>query len=799
MKVSLNWLKRYVDIKVPVEELCDRMTMSGFEVEDVEDLSATMENVKVGRIVKLEKHPDADKLQVCQIDVGEDELVQIITGAQNVFEGALVPCALHNSKLPNGMHIKKGKLRGLPSNGMLCSGEELCLKESDYPGAEVYGILILKEDYAPGTDMREVLHLNDVIIDFSILSNRPDCNSVIGVAREVAVVLGEKINLPEPSYKTCGGDIHEHIAISVEDYDLCPRYMGRVVKNLRIKPSPDWMKDCLRGAGMRPINNIVDITNFVMLETGHPMHAFNLNDIAGHQIIVRHAKDGEAMTTLDDKPHELNSEMLVIADSEKPSCLAGIMGGLESEITDDTTDLFLECAKFRRDNVRRTARTLGMRTESSARFEKGVDTIGVQYAMERALQLIDELDAGDIIEGVIDCNDGLPADRSLTVPAARINELLGVDVPYDKMVEILNALHIETTMKDGVLTCDIPYYRDDIESRADLAEEVMRIYGYEHIVGTPMKGDVIRGRKLPERIHGDVVKNLLIAHSMREITTYSFISGKAADQLGLAADDKRREDVVLLNPLGEEYSTMRTQLASSMMTVLATNMSRKNPGGRFFELSKIFKPKALPVTEQPDEIPALCLGIYGDEEDFFTLKGIVEELLSRCGLEGEYTRSKEPYLHPGRQAQVMIPGCEEPVAVLGEVHPAAAARLDMNGRAYLAEINPLPLYAAMEEKRTTYQPLPKFPASTRDLSVIADKELPIADMEKAIRSAASSIVEKVELFDVYQGGQIPADKKSVSYSILLRASDRTLTDEECDEAMKKILASLEKIHVFLRQ
>ena len=799
MKVSLNWLKRYVEIKVPVEELCTRMTMSGFEVEEVIDLSATMENVKVGRILKIEKHPDADKLQVCQIDVGEEEPVQIITGAQNVFEGALVPCALHNSRLPNGTEIKKGKLRGLPSNGMLCSGEELCLKEADYPGAEVYGILILREEYAPGTDMREVLHLNDVIIDFSILSNRPDCNSVIGVAREVAVVLGEKINLPEPSYKTCGGDIHDHIAISVEDYDLCPRYMGRVVKNLRIKPSPDWMKDCIRAAGMRPINNIVDITNFVMLETGHPMHAFNLNDIAGHQIIVRRAKDGETMTTLDDKPHELNADMLVIADSEKPSCLAGIMGGLESEITPETTDLFLECAKFRRDNVRRTARTLGMRTESSARFEKGVDTIGVQYAMERALQLIDELDAGDIIEGVIDCNDGLPAERTLTVPAARINELLGVDVPYDKMVEILNALHIKTTMKDGVLTCGIPYYRDDIESRADLAEEVMRIYGYEHIVGTPMRGDVIRGRKLPERIYGDQIKNLLIAQGMREITTYSFISGKAADQLGLSADDKRREAVVLLNPLGEEYSTMRTQLASSMLTVLSTNMNRKNPGGRFFELAKIFKPKALPVTEQPDEIPALCLGIYGENEDFYTLKGVVDTLLARCGLEGEYLRSDEPYLHPGRQAKVMIPGCEEPVAVLGEVHPTAAENFGMSGRVLLAEIKPEPLFASLAGKRTLYRPLPKFPASSRDLSVIADRELPIAEMEKAIRAAASELVEKVELFDVYQGGQIPADKKSVAYSILLRAPDRTLTDAECDEVMKKILNSLAKIHVILRQ
>lgn len=797
MKVSLNWLKRYVDIDVPVEELCSRMTMSGFEVEGVEDLSATMENVKVGRIIKIEKHPDADKLRVCQLDVGGEEPVQIITGADNVFEGALVPCALHKSKLPNGTHITKGKLRGLPSNGMLCSGEELCLKEADYPGAEVYGILILKDDCVPGMDMRDVLHLNDVVIDFSILSNRPDCNSVIGVAREVAVVLGKELKLPVPSYRTSGGNIADEIAITVEDYDLCPRYMGRVVKNLRIGPSPDWMKDCLRAGGMRPINNIVDITNFVMLETGHPMHAFNLNDIRGRQIIVRRAKEGEQITTLDGKEHPLTPGMLVIADGEQPSCLAGIMGGLESEITEETTDLFLECAKFKRDNVRRTARALGMRTESSARFEKGVDTIGVEYAMERALQLIEELDAGDIVGGVIDRNDGLPTGRSLAVRPERISELLGVDVPHDEMVRILNALEIKTELRDGVLHCDIPYFRDDIEGRADLAEEVMRIYGYEHIVGTPMNGAVIRGRKLPERVCGDKVKELLTAQGMREISTYSFITGKAPDLLGLAADDPRRQAVVLLNPLGEENSAMRTQLAFSMLTVLSTNLSRKNPAGRFFELSKVFVPKSLPLTEQPDEVPALCLGLYGAEEDFYTLKGIVEAVLALCGAEAEFVRSDEPYLHPGRQAKALCGG--EAVVSFGEVHPAAAARFGISERVHLAEIKLAPLYALMQAQKTVYKPLPKFPASARDLAVIADSELPIAEMEKAIRAGASGIVEKIELFDVYQGGQIPAGKKSVAYSILLRAADRTLTDEECDEAMKNILSSLEKIHVFLRQ
>ena len=799
MKVSLNWLKRYVDIKVSAEELCDKMTMSGFEVEEMIDLSKTMDNVKVGRILKIEKHPDADKLQVCQVDVGGDAPIQIITGAQNVFEGALVPCALHDSHLPNGAHIKRGKLRGLPSDGMMCSGEELCLKESDYPGAEVYGILILQGDWTPGTDMREVLDLNDVIIDFSILSNRPDCNSVLGIAREVAVVLKEEFHMPVPSFRTAGGNIADCMSITVEDYDLCPRYIGRAVRNLRIKESPDWMKRCIKSAGMRPINNIVDITNFVMLETGQPMHAFDMRDIRGAQIIVRRAKDGETITTLDGKPHTLNSDMLVIADSEGPSCLAGIMGGLDSEIKPDTTDLFLECAKFRRDSVRRTARTLGMRTESSARYEKGVDIHNVSYAMERALQLIEELDAGDIMEGIIDRNQGLPAERILQVPAASINALLGVDVPVPAMVEILNALAIATTVEGDTLTCRIPSFRDDIEGRADLAEEVMRIYGYEHITATPIRGALTRGKKLPERIHTDTLKNLLAAQSMREITTYSFISPKALDALRLDKEDSRRRVVTLLNPLGEEYSVMRTQLVSSMLTVLALNDSRKIPAVRMFEVGKLFLPKALPVTEQPAEIPAVCLGLYGPDEDFFTLKGIVETVLKRFGVNGDFTPSAEPYLHPGRQAEVRLPGYDAPVVVLGEVHPLTAADFGIDIRAYVAELRLEPLFAALEKQQTIYQPLPKFPASTRDLSVLADVDMPIAQLEKTIRSAASNIVEKVQLFDVYQGSQIPEGKKSVSYSLVLRASDRTLTDEECDHAMAKILKALEKINAILRQ
>ena len=798
MKVSLNWLKRYVDIDVPAEVLCDKMTMSGFEVEEMQDLSKTMDRVVSGKVVKMEHHPDADKLWVCQVDVGESEPVQIITGAQNVTEGAYVPCALHDSHLPNGVHIKRGKLRGLPSNGMMCSGEELCLTEADYPGAEVHGILLLQGEPTPGTDMRELLGLNDVIIDFSILSNRPDCNSVLGIAREVAVVLGKEFHGPQPQYTTSGGDVHDSISIEVQDFDLCPRYIGRVVKNLRIGPSPEWMKECLRSAGVRSINNIVDITNFVMLETGQPMHAYDLRYVRGNQIIVRRAHEGETMKTLDGKEHTLTSEMLVIADAEEPSCLAGVMGSLHSEIEPDTKELLFETAKFKRDNIRRTARSLGMRTESSARFEKGTDVYGCAYAMDRALQLVQELDCGDIVDGVIDVNDGLPALRTIHTTVSAILALLGVEIPTETVVSILNSLNLRCALgADGdEISVDVPSYRDDVESRADLAEEVMRIYGYEHIISTPMNGAISRGTKLPERKAADTIKELLNGESMREIVTYSFISSHACDQLSLPADDPRRQQVEILNPLGEEYSVMRTQLVSSMASVLATNLSRKNPAGRFYEVSKLFIPKSLPLTEQPEEIPALSLGLYGPDEDFFSLKGVVEMLMERCKLNVQYRKGSEPYLHPGRQAEILLNG--KKIGVMGQLHPLTAEKFGIEGETYLAELLLQPLYDALESIRTVYQPLPRHPASVRDLSLLADVDTPAAVIEEAIRQGAGKTLESVHLFDLYQGPQVPTGKKSISYSLSLRAADRTLTVEECDHTMQKVLKELEKVGVALR-
>lgn len=796
MKISLKALKYYVDINVSVEELCDRMVMAGFEVESIEAEGENISNVVAARIVKLEPHTDSDHLQICQMDIGAKDLVQIVTGAQNIKEGDLVPAALHDSHLPNGMHIKAGKLRGVESNGMLCSGEELCLTESDYEGASVHGILILKGEWECGTDMRTVLGLDDYVIDFKITANRPDCNCFLGVAKEASVVLGTAYHPPVPEYKTVGGDIKDYIDVQVKNYDLCPRYIGRVVKNLRIKPSPAWMQKALIASGMRPINNIVDITNFVMLETGQPMHAFNYNDLADKKIIVRNAAEGESITTLDGKSYNLTPDMLVIADGEKPSCLAGIMGGQESEIQDDTRDLFLESAKFRRDNIRHTGRALGIRTESSGRYEKGIDIINVQFASERALQLIYELDAGDIIDGTIDCNEGLPEDRILTVTTNSILELLGVEIPEERIINILNSLGLETKLSDGTLTVRVPSIRDDIEGRADLAEEVMRIYGYDHIIGTPMRGNVMRGKKLPERIKTDKIKAALCSMGAYEIATYSFISSGALDTLNLAEDDERRNAVRLINPLGDEYSTMRTQLTTSMLTVLATNINRKIEAGRFFEQSKRFIPKSLPLTEQPEELPTLSIGIYGKDEDFFTLKGMIEGIMELVGAHTQYERSTEPYLHPGRQARVLANN--KPAAVFGEVHPAVATDYGIEQRVYVAEIK-LDVLLNINKRKTTYKPLPKFPAVERDFAMLCDAEIPVGELEKAIVSGGSRLLERVELFDVYQGSQIPEGKKSVAFSVWLRSNEGTLTDEQIESTNSRIIEKLEKLGAELRK
>ncbi len=796
MKVSLNQLKSYVEINVEPTELCDRMVMAGFEVEEIINTGETMENVVVGKILEITPHENSDHLVICQLDVGKDEPVQIVTGANNVFEGAFVPAALHCSKLPNGMTIKSGKLRGVVSNGMLCSGEELCVTEEMYEGASVNGILILKGEPTPGTDMREVLGLNDWIIDFKITANRPDCQSILGIAREISVVLGTKFTLPCTEYKTVSGDINEKISVEVKNYDLCPRYIGRYVKNIKLAPSPDWLKKALIASGMRPINNIVDITNFVMLETGQPLHAFDYRDINGQKIIVRTAADGEKITTLDGKEHTLNSSMLVIADEKEPSCMAGIMGGLNSEIKEDTTELFLESAKFRRDSVRRTARALGIRTESSARYERGTDIMNTKFASDRALSLISELGAGEIVEGIIDCNDGLPEERMLDTSVLKVCGLLGVSISGEKMCDILNSLHIPTTLEGDILHSKIPSFRDDIEFMADIAEEVMRIYGYDHIVGTPMNAKVLRGTVTKERAVEDKLKTALIANGMYEIATYSFISKNAIETLDLAEDDERNNIVYIKNPLGDEYSAMRTQLVTSMLTVLATNINRKIPSARFFEISKRFVPKALPLTEQPLELKTLCLGVFGEKEDFFTLKGLVEQVMSLCSLTPKYERADEGYLHPGRSAKATVNG--ETYAVFGEVHPKTAEKYGFDARVLVAEIY-LDKLIGTEKPLVIYEPLPKFPAVSRDLAMLCDRNMPIGELTEIIKKAAGKSLENIALFDIYEGAQIPEGKKSVAFNLTLRSKETTLTEEMVETVMNKVVSKLSAAGAELRR
>ena len=795
MKVSLNHIKRYVDINVSADELCEKMPLAGFEIESVTKQGEGIKRVVAAKILDIKPHENSDHLQICQMDVGENAPVQIVTGAQNISVGDYVPAALDDSYLPDGTHIVSGKLRGVESCGMLCSGGELGLTEADYEGAEVNGILILKGEPKPGTDIKEVLGLDDTVIDFSITSNRPDAGSFLGLAKEISVVLDTEFKAPQPAYKTVGGDIKDYIDVSVRNADLCPRYMGRVVKNLRIAPSPDWMQKAIIAAGMRPINNIVDITNFVMLETGQPMHAFNYNEIAGKKIIVRNAQEGEKIVTIDGSEFLLNPDMLVIADGERPSCLAGIMGGRESEIEADTTDLFLESAKFRRDNVRHTSHALGIHTESCARFEKGVDIKNVEYAMERALSLIYELDAGDIVDGTFDVRGELPEDRVIKTTVGKVLDLIGVDVPKDKIVSILNKLGLSTTLDGEDMTVRVPSIRDDVEGRADLAEEIMRIYGYSHIKGRPMRGEVTRGKKLPEREKADSIKELLCAAGIREIATYSFINPAAVDMLGLTSDDERRNMIKIINPLGDEYSALRTQLTSSMLTVISTNLSRKIEAARFFEISKRFYGE-LPLTKQPDEIPTMSIGVYGENEDFFTLKGIIEAVMKLCGAHTRYERSNEPYFHPGRQAAVYANNTL--AATFGEVHPAVREKFGIDARVYTAEIKLDVLYA-INKRKLIYKPLPKFPAVERDFALLADIDTPVGELEKAISAGAGRLLESIKLFDVYTGSQIPAGKKSVAFSVKLRSAQGTLGENETEEVCRKIVEKLEKTGAELRK
>ena len=792
MDLSLRWLADYVETGVTPKQFCDAMTMSGSKVECYNTEADYISNVVVGKILKIEKHPDADKLQICQIDIGREEPIQIVTAAQNVYEGMMVPAALDNSTLAGGIKIKKGKLRGVPSNGMMCSVAELGVTVHDFPYAIEDGIMDIQEDCKPGDDIRTALGLNDVCVEFEITSNRPDCLSVLGLAREAAATFGKELHMPEVKIENETGDINELLSVEVRNPTLCRRYVARMIKNIKIAPSPRWMRERLRASGVRPINNLVDITNYVMLEYGQPMHAFDYKYLAGNKIVVRNAEEGESIMTLDGVERKLSPEMLCICDAEKPSCVAGVMGGEYSGIQDDTNMVVFESASFLGSSVRTTAKKLGMRTESSGRFEKNLDSRMCMEAVNRACQLVEMLGAGEVIGGYIDIDNEGDEPYTIEFCPEWTNKFLGIDLPAEKMVEILEKIGYK--VENGVIT--VPSFRaGDTRHKADIAEEIARFYGYDVIPNTAVQGASQGALTLRQQFEKKLSR-LLMANGCYEVQTYSFISPKYYDKIGLPEDSDLRRSVVITNPLGEDTSVMRTTCLPSMLEVVARNYNNRNVSGRFFELGTIYLPKES-ADILPEERGVAVIGSYGEKEDFFAMKGIILEALDKLGVYGvEFTANKEnPSFHRGRCADISIG--EKKIGEIGEIAPAVLDNYGIGTRAYVATLDIADIFdARIVEKK--FRPTPKFPASTRDLAIICDDELPAASLEKAIRAGAGKLLEKVELFDVYKGSSIAEGKKSVAYTMTLRAADRTLTVEECDRAVNKVLKELANIGAELR-
>lgn len=791
MDLSIRWLKDYVDIgDISMRDFSEAMSMSGSKVEGWTTEFEDVKNVVVGKILSVEPHPDSDHLVICQLDVGQQEPVQIVTGASNVHVGDMVPAALHKSQLPNGVKITKGKLRGVMSNGMMCSIAELNLTKGDFPYAAENGIFLLQEDCQVGQDIASAIGCNDTCVEFEITPNRPDCLSVLGLAREAAVTFGKELKMHTPEVKGCGGDIHDYLSVEVRNPQLCPRYTARVVKNVKIGPSPRWMRERLRASGVRPIDNIVDITNYVMLEYGQPMHAFDIEYVKDHKIIVRNAVSGETIQTLDGVDRTLSEDMLVIADSEKASAVAGVMGGEYSGINENTHTVVFESACFKGSSVRITAKKLGMRTESSGRFEKGLDAQNCLPAVMCACELVELLGAGEVVDGVIDVDNTNYQPTRIHLDADWTNRFLGTDIPKEQMVKILTDLQFQLEGDEII----VPSFRSDVEHKADIAEEIARFYGYNNIPTTIAKGSPEGGYNEYQKFERVVNQNML-AQGMYEIMTYSFVSPKQYDKIRLPKDDPKRQSVVIRNPLGEDTSIMRTNAIPSMMDILSKNYNNRNGAVSLYEIGNEY----IPVEGEllPDEVPNLVLGMYGDDKDFFTLKGVVENLLDTLAIR-EYdvdAKSDDPTFHPGRCAVLSKDG--EEFGIIGEVHPLVCANYGINTRVYVGKLKLRKLFAMMDTQRS-YVPMPKFPASTRDLALLCDDALPVMTMEKAIKAAAGKILEKIELFDVYKGSQIAEGKKSVAFNISMRASDRTLTDEEVNGAMSKILKALEELGAQIR-
>lgn len=793
MNLSKKWLNDFVTIDASDKDFAEAITISGSKVESFEKEGEELKNIVVGRVDSLEKHPDSAHLWICSINIGKEENLQIVTGAQNLTVGDVVPVALDNSVVHGGKEIKKGKLRGVESCGMLCSLGELGLTAHDFPYAIEDGIFVLGDDCDKtlGMPIQDAIGLNDTVTEFEITSNRPDCLSIIGLAREAAATYKLPMKKHEPVVKTCGGDVNEMLSVRIDNPERCYRYCGAVVKNVRVKPSPRWMRERLRACGVRAINNIVDITNYVMLEYGQPMHAFDLRFLKGNSVIVRTAENGEKITTLDGIERELNDSMLVIADTEKPVAVAGVMGGEYSGIMDDTDTIVFESACFNGPTTRLTAKALGMRTEASGRYEKELDPQSCMPALMRALELVEMLDAGDVVSGIVDCDHSDKTPRTLPFDWEWVNRFIGIDCSKEEQKRILEA--IDFKVEDDKII--IPSFRNDIIGKADVSEEIARFYGYANIPNRPL-GGVANGKLTETQQLEKLINDTLIGCGLTEVSTYSFMSPKAYDKICLPSDSKLRESIVISNPLGEDSSIMRTTAIPSLLEVLARNYNNRNLTAEIFELAMQYIPRG--TEELPIEKQSVSIGMYGSNVSFFTLKGVVEELLYKCGID-EYDIepvTDNPTFHPGRTAKITVGG--EEIGILGEIHPTVQANYDIGTRTYVAEIDFNSIEAKGNRKRT-YKALPKFPASNRDLAFVCDRDIPVLKLERIIKEAVGKVLESITLFDVYTGAQIADNMKSVAFNIKMRSAERTLTDEEADAAMKRAIKALAAIGIELRK
>lgn len=804
MNTSLNWIKVYVpDLECTDQEYMDAMTLSGTKVEGYNALDKDLDKIVVGQIKSIEKHPDADKLVICKVDIG-DKTIQIVTGAPNTFEGMKVPVVLDGgrvagghdgSKTDGGIKIKKGKLRGVESDGMMCSIEELGSSKDFYPDAPDNGLYVMPEDAVVGSDAVSALGLRDTVFEYEVTNNRVDCFSVIGIAREAAATFRK--DFVPPVIKETGNeeDVNDFVKVDVQATDLCPRYTARLVKNIKLAPSPEWMQRRLAASGIRPINNIVDITNYVMEEYGQPMHAYDFDTIAGSKIIVRRANEGEEFVTLDGQTRKLDPSVLMICDADKSIGIAGIMGGENSKITDDVQTMLFEAACFDGTNIRLSAKKVGMRTEASGKFEKGLDPNLAAQAMNRACQLIEELGAGEVVGGIVDVYPEKKQERRIKFEPEKINKLLGINISKEEMLGYLEK--IEIVYDDSVNELIIPTFRQDLECGADIAEEVARFYGYDKIPTTLPTGEATTGRlsfkMRVEAIARDIAEFCGFSQGM----TYSFESPKVFDKLLIPQDSQLRNTVVISNPLGEDFSIMRTTPLNGMLTSLATNYNRRNKDVKLYELGNIYLPKALPLTELPEERMQFTLGFYG-EGDFFTMKGVVEEFFEKAGMRNkpEYDpKAGRPYLHPGRQADIIYD--KEVVGYLGEVHPEVLDNYSIGDRVYIAVLD-MPHIVAKASFDRKYKGIAKFPAVTRDISMVMKKSVLVGTIEDIIEKRGGSLVESYKLFDIYEGAQIQSGYKSVAYSISFRAKDRTLEDKDINPIMEKILKDLGNLGIELR-